>query len=50
MFQQKITGNKFLLFIVVGLFSVLLLSGCGHSGDLYLPDEPETAEQKKKSS
>jgi len=50
MFQQKITGNKFLLFIVSGLFTVLLLSGCGHRGDLYLPDTADTAKQKKKAN
>ncbi|MGB1311233.1 MAG: LPS translocon maturation chaperone LptM [Leucothrix sp.] len=50
MFRQGVAGNTFLLFIVAGLFAVVLLSGCGHRGDLYLPDTTETAKQKKKAS
>ena len=52
MFQQRVTGNKYLLFMVAGLLGVMLLSGCGHRGDLYLPDKEatETAKQKKKST
>ena len=50
MFKQGKAGNAFFLFIVAGLFSVLLLSGCGHRGDLYLPDTTETTKQKKKAS
>jgi len=52
MFQQEITGNKYLLFIITGLFVALLVSGCGHRGDLYLPDTNtnETTKQKKKAS
>ena len=50
MFDSQITGNKFLLFIVTGLLGAMLLSGCGHRGDLYLPDTTETAKQKKKAS
>jgi len=52
MFDQKITGNKFLLFTVAGLLGAVLLSGCGHRGDLYLPDTEttQTAKQKKKAS
>ena len=50
MFQDRKAGNKFLLFIVTGLLGAVLLSGCGHSGDLYLPDKTETAKQKKKAS
>jgi len=50
MFHQEVTGNKYLLFIIAGLFAALLVSGCGHRGDLYLPDTTETAKQKKKAS
>ncbi len=50
MFPQQVTGNKFLLLIVAGLLGAMLLSGCGHRGDLYLPDTTETAKQKKKAS
>ena len=50
MFKQQVTGNKFLLFMVAMLFGVMLLSGCGHRGDLTLPDTTETAKQKKKAS
>lgn len=50
MFQQDITGNKLLLLIIAGLLGVMLLSGCGHRGDLTLPDTTETAKQKKKAS
>lgn len=52
MFQQQKTGNKFLLLIIAGLLGVMLISGCGHRGDLILPDTDttETAKQKKKAS
>jgi predicted small lipoprotein YifL len=50
MFHSQVTGNKFLLFIVAVLLGAMLLSGCGHRGDLYLPDTTETAKQKKKAS
>jgi predicted small lipoprotein YifL len=50
MFDSQITGNKFLLFIVAGLLGAMLLSGCGHRGDLTLPDTTDTAKQKKKAS
>jgi len=50
MFRQQAVGNKNLLFIIAGLFTVLLVSGCGHRGDLYLPDTTETAKQKKTAS
>ena len=34
------------LLVGAGL-SVLLLSACGQSGDLYLPDNPPPSEQKR---
>ena len=34
--------------LLLGIFlGVLLLSACGQSGDLYLPDNPPPAEQKR---
>ena len=50
MFQSEISGNKILLFIIAGLFAAMLVSSCGHRGDLTLPDTTETDKQKKKSS
>lgn len=50
MFKRICWGNWIFLFIVVGLFSVTLLSGCGHKGDLYLPDTTETTKDKKKTN
>ncbi|PWR00252.1 LPS translocon maturation chaperone LptM [Leucothrix pacifica] len=50
MFKRICWGNWIFLFIVVGLFSVTMLSGCGHKGDLYLPDTTETTNDKKKTN
>ena len=50
MFHQEISGNKVIFFIIAGLFAAMLVSGCGHRGDLTLPDTTETDKQKKKAS
>ena len=50
MFKRTNTGNKGLLLTMAALIGVMLLSSCGHRGDLYLPEPTETTKQKKKAS
>jgi predicted small lipoprotein YifL len=52
MFKRICWGNWIFLFMVVGLFSVTMLSGCGNTGELYLPDTDttETTKDKKKTN
>ena len=51
MFKQVCWGNRIFLIMVMGLFFVSLLSGCGPKGDLYLPKAKaaDTTQDKQKT-